>query len=833
PKQGGIASLLTAIGALALAGRPPVWPGLDSDALQDGFKAGPIEARSASSIVPSHDSAALESLRTRARPLPGSGTAAPVATVSATVQAGPMDSDYARDRAIRAYVGDRIAAYSGYPASFCHGHVSLIEGLGLTAQQVQSVVATIASEAQTDPEYDGTTATTAGDLNRWVRSPPAAWAPMTSVASPVSLKAAPVHTVSALSTASRRDVDPYVVTGISLGLPGMDRVFSEDAFEKLVRGETCISEVSDEYKQRLLDKNIVRLIKGRDGSVNMDQAKVFGDIPQLAGLKGAFDLAEEFGIDPKAILAWDISTQLAVASGLLALRDAGIPLTPVEQIGKGGLRLIRNWQVPQVQRERTGIVFSSCFPGLQMGVKHAKTNGDDGEGRFDRRYLFQTLNMGHSQFAQYTGIRGPNTTINLACASATAAFGVAEDWLDADRVDRVVIISGDDVTGDDLWEWIAGGFAASGAAATNNVVEETALPFDRRRNGLILGMGAAAFVIERHSEAKQRGVQPIAEVLGSTTANSAYHGTRLDVEHVGQVVNGFITDMERRWGLDRHAMAPNTVFFSHETYTPARGGSAQSEVKALRDTFGDSTNKLVVANTKGFTGHPMAVGIEDASMLYGLKTGRIPPIANHKEKDPELGDLNLSKGGHYPELEYGLRFAAGFGSQIALSLLRAWPVEGERIDGARLLAWARSLAGTDDVVMRVLQNKLVAYVNGDDNLHGGVQGEPWPATAPWEGKPSPASAEPEPAAVPPTPAVKPEPVAAPAPATPETPIAAAPMVGDEEMVKTVIDVVVHHTGYPADFVELDQDLEGELGIDTVKQAEIMADIRERFGLPVD
>ena len=91
--------------------------------------------------------------------------------------------------------------------------------------------------------------------------------------------------------------------------------------------------------------------------------------------------------------------------------------------------------------------------------------------------------MGHSQFAQYTGIRGPNTTINLACASATAAFGVAEDWLNSDRVDRVVILSSDDVTGDDLWEWIGGGFAASGAAATGNVVEEAALPFDRRRNG--------------------------------------------------------------------------------------------------------------------------------------------------------------------------------------------------------------------------------------------------------------------------------------------------------------------------------------------------------------
>ena len=144
----------------------------------------------------------------------------------------------------------------------------------------------------------------------------------------------------------------------------------------------------------------------------------------------------------------------------------------------------------------------------------------------------------------------------------------------------------------------------------------------------------------------------------------------------------------------------------------------------------------MIANTKGFTGHPMAVGIEDASMFYGLKTGQSLPSPTTEEKDPELGDLNLSTGGDYPELQYGLRFAAGFGSQIALSLMRRWPVQGERINGAKLLAWARGLAGTDDVVMRVLQNKLVAYVNGDDNLHGGVQGDPWSPTAEWEGRPS-------------------------------------------------------------------------------------------------
>ncbi|NDF34195.1 MAG: beta-ketoacyl synthase, partial [Euryarchaeota archaeon] len=255
------------------------------------------------------------------------------------------------------------------------------------------------------------------------------------------------------------------------------------------------------------------------------------------------------------------------------------------------------------------------------------------------------------------------------------------------------------------------------------MVEETALPFDKRRNGLILGMGAAAFVVERKSESDARGVQPIAELLGTRISNSAFHGTRLDVDHVAQTVDNFMTEMENMWSIDRHQIAKDTVFFSHETYTPARGGSAQAEVKALRETFGASADELVIANTKGFTGHPMGVGIEDASMFYGLLTGNIPPIANHKEVDPELGNLNLSKGGSYPNLRYGIRFAAGFGSQIALSLVRKFEIHGERIDKQKLISWNQSLAGTQELELRILQNKLVAYIDGENNLHGGVQGD--------------------------------------------------------------------------------------------------------------
>ena len=820
PKQGGIASFLGAMAGLYLAGRTLKWPSGSSEELSEGFRAGPIEAHSQvnnlSIPLPNGD------FKSRAKPLPNNSSTVQSAAKYST-GAIVTTAEVSLEDAKNAYLGDCLSPITGYPAKFCNGMVNLREVLGLSNSQINQLITKVGNECDTDGEFDIAKVEVVQDFSRWIRTPPKSYLSKTT-----STVQTPQLTVGdSVNHNHSRVADPIVISGISLGLPGGEKVFSDDTFERLVRGETCLSEVSEEYKQRLLDKNIVRLIKGRDGSVNMEKATQFSDIPQLAGIKGAFDLAAEFGIDPKAVMAWDITTQLSVAAGLLALRDAGIPLTPVEQTGKGGLRLITNWQIPQTQRDRTGIIFASCFPGLQMAMKHAKNNGDDGEGRFDRRYLFQILNMGHSQFAQYTGIRGPNTTLNLACASATAAFSTAEDWLENDRADRVVIISADDVTGEDLWEWMGSGFAASGAASTGDKIEESALPFDRRRNGMVLGMGAAAFVVERNSMAQERGVQPIAELLGTKISNSAYHGTRLDVEHVAQTVNQFIGTMEAKWNLDRHQIAPETVFFSHETYTPARGGSAQSEVRALRDTFGPSANKLIIANTKGFTGHPMGVGIEDASMYYGLLTGRIPPIANYREKDPELGELNLSKGGEYPELKYGLRFGAGFGSQIALSLARKWDVLGDRIDGSKFMAWIRQLAQSDDVVLRVLDGKLVSYVDGSNNLHGGIQGEPWEITNNFEGlltnQPVVAKQVPEKTITEVHQVIE--------------EVVVAPTVqqksGGEDVVNAVIDVVVKHTGYPADFVELDQDLEGELGIDTVKQAEIMAEIRSRFGLPVD
>ncbi len=452
--------------------------------------------------------------------------------------------------------------------------------------------------------------------------------------------------------------------------------------------------------------------------------------------------------------------------------------------------------------------------------------------------------MGHSQFADLIGARGPNTQINSACASTTQAVAIAEDWIHAGRCRRVIVIAADDVTSDELLGWFGSGFLATGAAATDDDVAEAALPFDRRRHGMILGMGAAALVVEGADAARERGVQPICEVLGTVTANSAFHGTRLDVDHIGDVMERLVAGAEVRSGINRHAIAPATVFVSHETYTPARGGSASAEIFALRRVFGADADRLVIANTKGFTGHPMGVGLEDVVAVKALETGIVPPVANHRDADPELGVLNLSKGGSYP-IDYALRLAAGFGSQISMVLLRRTPVpDGRRrrpdelgyayrvVDPAAFTGWLARISGDAAAELEVEQRRLRLVDHGPaaTATPTAPAGTALTATALTPTAPAPAvrwaiSGQDDAS----LPTVAPSVPATPEP-EPATPVAAA--AGDDVAAR-IVALVAAQTGYPAEMLALDLDLEADLGIDTVKQAELFATIREEYSIERD
>ena len=159
--------------------------------------------------------------------------------------------------------------------------------------------------------------------------------------------------------------------------------------------------------------------------------------------------------------------------------------------------------------------------------------------------------MGHSQLAQLIGAKGPNTQVNAACASTTQGLMIAEDWIRLGRAERVIVVGADDSTNDQLMEWIGSGFLVSGAATTEIEFEKAALPFDRRRHGMIIGMGAVGVVLEKAPEVTARGRAPIARILSSRLSNSAFHGTRLDSEHIAREMDTLVEEAAGRAGVSR------------------------------------------------------------------------------------------------------------------------------------------------------------------------------------------------------------------------------------------------------------------------------------------
>ncbi len=134
--------------------------------------------------------------------------------------------------------------------------------------------------------------------------------------------------------------------------------------------------------------------------------------------------------------------------------------------------------------------------------------------------------------------------ISAACASTTQAVHTAEVWIRTGKAKRVVIIAADDITNKTTQDWTMAGFIASGAATTTEKLSEAALPFDRRRHGLIVGSAAVGIVIEDETIVRKRGMTPLARLLLSESANSAFHATKLDTNHVSSIMEDFIKKLK-------------------------------------------------------------------------------------------------------------------------------------------------------------------------------------------------------------------------------------------------------------------------------------------------
>ncbi|MFO8050855.1 MAG: beta-ketoacyl synthase N-terminal-like domain-containing protein, partial [Thermoplasmatota archaeon] len=640
---------------------------------------------------------------------------------------------------------------------------------------------------------------------------------------------------------SRKGVN-VVISGAAFGLPGkFKKVFSEDNLDLLVEGRNLIESIPDRFTEKFLEKNILRLDKKPDGSAELIKLDDASKVARLAGMLGDLDLHEEFGVPENLIESLDITSKLAMASALLALKDAGIPLVRRYSQTSTGSFLPEEWELPIELQEDTGIIFASAFPGydnlysdmerfcqskidnalieerkrlfdlirekakgteLETGLKEWSERNpmEASEYRFPRNYMFKMLAMGHSQLAQYIKAKGPNIQMNSACASSTIAVGVAQDWIQAGRCKRVIVVGADDPSSEHSMEWLGSSLLSLGALTNEKEVTQAALPFDERRKGMIIGSGSAALIVEAEEEPKRRGMEPLVEVLGSHIGNSAFHGSRLDVAHIARSMERFIYKMEREHGFERKEITSDMLFMSHETYTPARGGSSSAEVESLRRTFGDSFKDIIVLNTKGYTGHAFAACIEDPVLVRCLEKGLQIPIANltPEHLDEQFRDMQLSRGGTHNR-HYGLRLAAGFGSQLAFLLLRRGNYKGRYANKERYDKWLRSIATTEPVELEIENNILRLKDNGRDKLipHRAVLRESSKICYEKKG---------------------------------QTGI-------EEDTFRSIKDEVVRvfaaKMGLPVDSIDIDAKLEADLGIDTVKQVELFGAARIHFDLPKD
>ncbi len=351
-------------------------------------------------------------------------------------------------------------------------------------------------------------------------------------------------------------------------------------------------------------------------------------------------------LDRKEARKMDPCTQYGVIAAAEAIRDAGLE--------EGGVDL-----------DRAGVIWGSGIGGLKTFQEEvsdfATGNGVPRYNPFFIPKMIVDITPGHISIRH--GFRGPNFATVSACASATHAIIDAYTYIKLDKAD-VMITGGSEAA---VVEAEVGGFGAMKALSERNDSPQTASrPFDKDRDGFVLGEGAGALVLEELSHAQARGATIYAEIIGNAMTADAYHITAPHPDGVGvkQVMLLALKDA---------GVAPETVDYInvHGTSTPL---GDISEVNAIIDVFGDHAFKLNISSTKSMTGHLLgaAGGIESIACILAINNNLVPPTINHFTNDPQIDDrLNLTFNEAQPrEVTTAVSNTFGFGGHNTSVIFR-------------------------------------------------------------------------------------------------------------------------------------------------------------------
>jgi 3-oxoacyl-[acyl-carrier-protein] synthase II len=359
----------------------------------------------------------------------------------------------------------------------------------------------------------------------------------------------------------------------------------------------------------------------------------------------AYDADAELGRGASRRL--DRFTHLA----LLAAREA---------VAHAGLSEPGTDPITATDPDRVGIIVGSGIGGAESWQDEYPRYLEKGPGRVSPMFIPKMLsNTAAGTIAIRTGARGPNLTVNTACAAGASALHVARDLIAAGTAD-VVIAGGVEagITGLSI-----SAFAQMGALSRNPDPSQASRPFDVDRDGFVMGEGAGILVVESAEHAASRGARALAVLAGCGASADAHHATAPPEDG-----GGAILAIQR--AVDDAGIDPTTVghLNAHGTSTPLND---VAESRALRAVFGDHTDRIAVTSTKGVTGHLLgaAGAVEAAFAIQALREGLVPPTANLTTQDPEI-QLDVVAGEPRPvALEAVLSTSMGFGGQNAALVL--------------------------------------------------------------------------------------------------------------------------------------------------------------------
>jgi len=392
-----------------------------------------------------------------------------------------------------------------------------------------------------------------------------------------------------------------------------------------------------------VEKNWEAACSGISGIGPITKFDATGFTSRIAG--EVKDFRSQDFMDKQQIRRFDIFIHYAVASARMAMEDSGLKIND------------RN-------SHRVGCITGSGLGGLGMLEHFHSVLVEKGPRRISPFFIPGIIaNMAPGQIAIEFSAKGPNLSIETACAASTHAVGEAFRLI-RDGITDAMITGGAEAV---ITPLALGGFCSMRALSTRNDAPENASrPFDLDRDGFIMGEGAGILILEELECALERGANIYGEVVGYGLSGDAYHVSAPDPEGEGAIHC-------MKGALDFAGFIPEDI-----DYINAHGTSTKlndlSENKAIKSVFGDHAYKLSISSTKSVTGHLLggAGGVESIFTLLTIKKGIIPPTMNYETPDPECDLDYVPNTARKAKVRTAMSNSFGFGGTNATLIFRAY-----------------------------------------------------------------------------------------------------------------------------------------------------------------